>query len=136
MPKRGLHLYKRLALTTLSALIGLSGSAQADIHAAGPVYSGLTQAVISCRVFNFGNAPVSFTTLQIFASNNASVNPTANTCGTSLQNNQTCAYAAPIIGNVAYSCRIVDGSTSSSLSGAAEIQNSTGEVLNALPLTH
>jgi hypothetical protein len=73
MSKRGLHLYKRLALTTLTALIGLGGVAQAqNTHVAGPApavtilqsgptttaaYGGPTPAggTISCRVVNSGN---------------------------------------------------------------------------------
>jgi hypothetical protein len=96
--------------------------------------------VIFFRVFNFGNAPVSFNGRQIFASNGATVTPTFDTCGTSLGAGQTCAYAATITGAgagaLAYSCRVVDGSTSSSLSGAAEVQSSTTEVLSVLPLVH
>jgi hypothetical protein len=143
MSKRGLHLYKRLALTTLTALIGLGGAAQADIHAAGPVYGGSTQAsgVFSCRVFNFGTMPVTFTTRQILDSTNAPVTLAVDTCGgtTALQPGQSCVYLAqPISATLAYSCRLIDTSTTpSNLSGVADIQNSTGAtVLNALPLTH
>jgi hypothetical protein len=142
MSKRGLHLYKRLALTTLTALIGLGGAAQADIHAAGPVYGGSTEVggVISCRVFNFGSAPVSITSRQIFDNNNLSVIPAADTCGTPLGVGQSCVYVASITGLLAYSCRVIDSSTSSSLSGAAEIQGgsgaSAGTILNALPFLH
>jgi len=139
MSKRGLHLYKRLALTTLTAVIGLGGAAQADMHAAGPVYGGSSQAggVISCRVFNFGNA-VTFTSHQIFDSSNATVTPTFDSCGASLGSGLSCVYGAqPISGTLAYSCRVIDGSTSSSLSGAAEIQNPAGTaVLFSLPLVH
>jgi hypothetical protein len=138
MSKRGLHLYKRLALTTLTALIGLGGAAQADIHAAGPVYGGSTEVggVIACRVFNFGSAPVVITSRQIFNETNASVIPTADSCGTPLAVGQSCVYFASITSSLAYSCRVIDQSTSSSLSGAAEIQGSTGEILSVLPFVH
>jgi hypothetical protein len=141
MSKRGLHPYKRLALTTLTALIGLGGAAQADIHAAGPVYGGSNPSQvggsISCRVFNFGAVSVSIPTRQIFDSNNVPVTPTVYQCGLPLAVGQTCTYAAPITSLLAYSCRVIDTSTgSTSLSGAAEIQSSTGEVLSVLPLVH
>jgi hypothetical protein len=137
MSKRGLHLYKRLALTTLSVLIGLGGAAQADIHAAGPVFGGSTQTTIICRVFNFGTAAVSITTRLIFDSNGTMVNPTVgDSCGAPLAVNGSCAYGAPATGNLAYSCRVIDSTAgSTSLSGAAEISNTTG-VLSALPLLH
>jgi hypothetical protein len=136
MSKQGLHLYKRLALTTLTALIGLGGVAQADIHAAGPVYGGPASVggAISCRVFNFGTAPVSITTRSIFDNTNANITPTFDTCGTPLAVGQYCAYAAPITGNLAYSCRMIDQSTSSSLSGAAEITGPGAVFISVLPL--
>jgi hypothetical protein len=139
MSKRGLHLYKCLAVTTLTALIGLGGAAQADIHAAGPVYGGSTEVggAISCRVFNFGAVSVSITTRQLIDNANNIVTPTVDTCGIPLAVGQNCTYAAPITGNLAYSCRVIDTSTgSSSLSGAAEIQSSTGMILSVLPLVH
>jgi hypothetical protein len=139
MSKRGLHLYKRLALTTLTALIGLGGAAQADIHAAGPVYGGSTEVggSIACRVFNFGSVAVSIMTRLIIDNTNANVTPTSDTCGAPLAVGQYCAFIAPITGNLAYSCRVIDTSTgSSSLSGVAEIQSSTGAILNSLPLVH
>jgi hypothetical protein len=139
MSKRGLHLYKRLAVTTLTALIGLGGAAQADIHGAGPVYGGLTEVggVISCRVFNFGAVTVSITTRQLIDNTNTIVTLTADTCLIPLAVGQSCVYVAPITGNLAYSCRVIDTSTgSSSLSGAAEIQSSTGMILSVLPLVH
>lgn len=145
MSKRGLHLYKRLALTMLTALIGLGGTAQADIHAAGPVYGGPMSAggLIACRVFNFGNVPVTITSIQIFADTSAQIPTTGSGAGdsclvaTPLTTGQTCLFFATITGsNTAYSCRIIDNSTSSSLSGSAEIQSPTGGVLGVLPLLH
>jgi hypothetical protein len=135
MSKRGLHLYKRLALTTLTALIGLGGAAQADIHAGGPVYGGPNQVggAIFCRVFNFGTASVSITLRQIFAQDGTGVTPTADTCTAALGTGQTCVYAAAPITNQAYSCRVTDSATSSSLSGAAEILDPAGDVLSVLP---
>jgi len=147
MSKRGLHLYKRLAVTTLTALIGLGGAAQADIHAAGPVFGGTTQTVLSCRVFNFGTVAVSITNRQIYDSlgNLVTVAPSNDTCVAPLAGpGGSCAYAAVITGNQPYSCRVIDGSpTPTNLSGAAEVSTSTvtstgtsTEVLTVLPLTH
>ena len=136
MSKRGLHLYKRLALTTLTALIGLGGAAQADIHGAGPVYGGTSgvNGAISCRVFNFGGGSVQITFRQIFNSNNAPVTPTFDTCGAVLAIGSSCAYGARITGLLAYSCRITDSSTTpTSLSGAAETLSPAGEILSVLP---
>jgi hypothetical protein len=138
MSKRGLHLYKRLALTTLSALIGLGGAAQADIHAAGPVYGGTTQTVISCRVFNFGTVAVSITNRLIYdgSGNPVTVTPPNDTCLAPLAVGGSCVYVAAITGNQAYSCRVIDtSSTPTNLSGAAEASSPT-EVLTVLPLTH
>jgi hypothetical protein len=141
MSKRGLHLYKRLALTAFIALIGLGGAAQADIHAAGPVYGGTTptqvNGMISCRVFNFGSVPVSITTRQIIDSNGTNVIPANDTCGAPLVVGGSCVYVATITALVAYSCRVIDATTgSTSLSGVAEIQSSAGQILNVLPLVH
>ena len=137
MSKRRLNLYKRLATTTLSALIGLGGAAQADQHAAGPLFGGPTQTAINCRVFNFGPAGVSITTRLIVASNNTMVNPTVDSCGPPLGVNGSCVFAAPIEANLAYSCRVIDATTTGPtfLSGAAEITSTTA-VLHVLPLTH
>ena len=143
MSKRGLHLYKRLALTTLTALIGLGGAAQADTHAAGPVYGGFgsnpTQVggAITCRVFNFGAVAVTINLRQIFDNTNAAVPliPNSDSCGPPLAPTQTCAYSGAITGNLAYSCRVMDNSTvPTSLSGAAEILSPTGQILGVLPL--
>jgi hypothetical protein len=139
MSKRGLHLYKRLALTTLTALIGLGGAAQADTHAAGPVYAGPTGGVggqIFCWVFNFGT-PVSITAALLFDNTGAQVT-TAGSCQVTLGTNQSCFYGANIsTANLAYSCRVIDQSASSMLSGAAVIISSPatgGTVLSNLPL--
>lgn len=134
MSKR-LHLYKRLALITLTALIGLGGAAQADIHAGGPVYGGPTSAggAIFCRVFNFGTDSVSISTRQILAQDGTPLNPTFDNCNVALATGQTCVYAAAPITNQAYSCRVTDAATKSNLSGAAEILDSKGEVLSVLP---
>jgi hypothetical protein len=117
MSKRGLHLYKRLALTTVTALIGLGGAAQADTHAGGPVYGGLGNGTIWCRVFNFGAVPVTISSREIYAAANSSGTGTrltlsSDNCST-LATLQTCAYTALITGDQTYSCRVVDQATGS-----------------------
>jgi hypothetical protein len=138
MSKRGPHLYKRLALTTLSALIGLGGAAQADTHAAGPVFGGSTQTAIVCRVFNFGSTAVSITNRLIYDSTGTTVNLTlGDSCVAPLVSGGSCSYGASITNSQAYSCRVVDslGTTPTNLSGAAETSSASG-VLTVLPLTH
>jgi len=111
MSKRGLHLYKRLALTTLTALIGLGGAAQADFHG-DTVYQGAVSGTIWCRVFNAGTVAVTISSPEIYAAANPITLPSpmgtrltlsTNSCGTgttTLQTLQTCAYAATMTGGI------------------------------------
>jgi hypothetical protein len=122
MSKRGLHLYKPLALTTLTALIGLGGAAQAQNYTAGgPVYTGATNGTIVCRVFNGGPGAVTTSVREIWTAPPAGglgsrLTNTGDTCTAPLAVGQTCVYIAPITGDVTYSCRVVDQSTIPSLS--------------------
>jgi hypothetical protein len=121
MSKRGLHLYKRLALTTLTALIGLGGAAQAQhVYAGGPVYGGPTTVgkMISCQVFNFGTSTVVISSRAIYAASPSAapiaVTPlTLNSSNcTTLAPLQTCAYTAVMMtGDLTYSCVVNDQST-------------------------
>jgi hypothetical protein len=122
MSKRGLHLYKRLALTTLTALIGLGGAAQAqNAHAGGPVYGGPTTVgkTISCGVLNFGTGSVVISSRAIYAASPSGAAPIAVTPLTTNPGNcttlaplQTCAYTAVMTtGDLTYSCVVSDQST-------------------------
>ena len=126
----------RLTLVTLATVIGLSGAAQADIFAAGPVYGGPGSAggSITCRIFNYGLSAVSITARQIFTNTNVSIVPAADSCNVVLGVAKYCAFTAPITGNLAYSCRIAVNGTDTRLSGVAEIQAPNFSILNALPL--
>jgi hypothetical protein len=127
---------RRLTFAVLAILIGLCGTAQADILAAGPAYGGPSSVggSITCRIFNFGAFSTSITVRQIWTNTGVSVAPTFDTCTVALAVGQTCSYGAPITGNLAYSCRLIAQGISPSLSGVAEVQNSSHAVLNTLPL--
>ena len=131
----------RVIVATLATLVGLSGTAQAEIFGAGPVYGGpgSVGGRINCRLFNYGVFSVTITSAQIFTNTNVLVTPISNTCTTSSTNpalapGRYCAVTAQIAGNLAYSCRIVASGTETKLSGVAEVQAPNFSVLNALPL--
>jgi hypothetical protein len=127
---------KRILLTALITLISFAGIAHADIFAAGPVYGSfaeLSGGQITCRVFNAGLTPVTINLTQIWTNTGVLVTLASNTCLGSLNSIQSCAFSAPITGNLAYSCRVNAQGTDTNITGVAEIQ-AGGNILNALPL--
>ena len=127
---------KRILLAALT-LITFVRIAHADIFAAGPVYGSSAEVSggqITCRVFNAGLTSVTINLTQIWTNSGFLVTPSSNTClGSSVTSAQYCAFAAPITGNFAYSCRLNALGTDTNISGAAEIQ-AGGKILSVLPL--
>jgi len=138
MSKRGQpRLYKRLTLATLTAVIGLGGAAQAEIYGGGPVYGGPTSVggSVVCRAFNFGATPITIPTRDIFNPAGAAAAKTFDNCNVDLPLGGSCAFAATIATNGAYSCRlVVVGPSSDEVSGAVEAQAPGGAIISVLPL--
>jgi hypothetical protein len=89
---------------------------------------------ITCRVFNAGAFPVEISSRQIFNNVGGQVALSSDTCNVSLRPTKTRAYAAPITGNFAFSCRMFELGADGNVRGVAEIQNSSHAVLNTVPL--
>jgi hypothetical protein len=132
-----MNMYKRLTLTAIVTLIGLGTVAQAEILAGGPVYGGPSSVggSITCRVFNAGAFPMAIVSRQIFNNVGGQVALSSDSCSGSLQPTKTCAYAAPITGNLAFSCRMFEEGGDDNVRGVAEVQDSSHTVLNTVPLT-
>ena len=126
----------RLTQVALAGLIGLSGAAQADMLGGGPVYGGPASVggQITCRIFNYGLSPVTITTRQIWNNTNSLQSLVSDTCNVVLQPARYCAFTASIVGNFAFSCRVVATGTDVKLSGVAEVKNSSSTVLSSVPL--
>jgi len=133
-----MHIRLGLAVIALAVLatIGLCGTAEAEILAAGPVYGGPASVggTFTCRIFNFGAFSVVVTNRQIWSNTGVSVAPTSDTCNVALAVGKSCAYSAPIAGNLAYSCRVIVQGIEPEVSGVAEVQAPNNSILNALPL--
>lgn len=130
-------MYRCILFTAIAALIGLGTGAKADPFAGGPVYGGLSSigGTITCRVFNAGVGSLSLTTRQIFANTGSAVALSSDSCGVGILPGGTCAFSAPITGNLAYSCRMYETSVDGGVRGVAEVQSSSHAVLNSIPLT-
>lgn len=127
-------MYARFTLAALVILIGLTGAAQAQMLAAGPVYGGAGSVggTVTCRLFNFGFSEVTIDVHQIFNNVGEKVELASDTCNVPLSSTRSCAFSAPIQGNFAFSCLVrVD---SDRVSGVAEIQNKINAVLTTVPL--
>ena len=125
----------RLAFTALVALAGISGSAQADIYAAGPVFGGNpTGGIVSCRVLNTGTTNLSIVQRQIIANTNVLITPTFDSCNVVLAPLRNCSYGASISGNVALACRLVTTGVDPMISGSIDVQNPVGTVRVVEPL--
>jgi hypothetical protein len=128
-----MHIRSTLAL---AMIICLGGAAQAAFFGAGPAYGGRNSVggSVTCRVFNFGTAAVSINLRQIFDNTGAMVAVTSDSCNVSLGPAKSCAYSAPISGQLAFSCRLRTEGASTSLSGVLEIQTVGNTVLTTVPL--
>jgi hypothetical protein len=119
----------RLAFATVAALTCITGTAVADLYAAGPVYGGNpTGGIVTCRVLNAGTNSVSITARQIITNTNAFIAPTADSCNVAVLGGRTCAYSAPVGGNFALACRLVVTGTDPQISGSIDVQNPVGTV--------
>ena len=128
-------MYTRLAFTALAALACISGSALAEIYAAGPVYGGNpTGGIVTCRVLNTGTTGVNIALRQIITNTNVVVAPTADNCNAGLTPLKTCAYSVPVGGNLALACRIVVTGANPQVSGSIDVQNPVGTVRVVEPL--
>ena len=128
----------RLVLATAIILVAMAPGVRAEMFGAGPVYGGPVSVggSVTCRVFNFGTSSVSIPTRQIFTNTNSLVSILGDSCSVPLGAAHTCAFTGAITGNFAFSCRLIaTGTDDTRLSGMAEIQNSTHNVLNSVPLT-
>jgi hypothetical protein len=124
-------------LVAIAALSGFAGTVQAEVLSGGPVYGG-SQSVggtITCRVYNAGSHSVTLTPRQIWNNAGGQATLSSDTCNVSLAPNKTCAFAAPITGNFAFSCQTSEESIDGAVRGVAEIQDSSHAVLNTVPLT-
>jgi hypothetical protein len=121
----------------LAMLISLGGAAQATMFGAGPAYGGRNSVggSVTCRAFNFGTAAVSINLRQIFDNTGTMVALTSDSCNVSLGPGKSCAYSAPITGQLAFSCRLRTDGAGTSLSGVLEIQTVGNTVLTTVPLT-
>ena len=128
-------MYTRFALAALVGLACISGSAHAEIYAAGPVYGGNpTGGAVTCRVLNTGTSSVTIAQRQIITNTNVLVAPTSDNCNVALAPNRNCAYAAPVGGNLALACRVVVTGISPQISGSIDVQNPVGTVRVVTPL--
>jgi len=126
----------RLLAVSLFALMSYGAVAQAAEFGAGPAYGGTSSVggTVTCRIFNFGAFTATVTVRQIWDNNGANVPLAGDTCGAGLGSGKTCAFSAPIGGNLAYSCRAYALGNDTNLSGDVEIQNSSHAILNSLAL--
>jgi hypothetical protein len=130
-------MYVRATLVVLATMIGLAGSANADVFASGPAYGGpgSVGGTVNCRIFNFGAYGVTVTAREIFNNTGASVALTSDTCNVALAPTKSCAYTASIVGNLAFSCKATVIGIDPKISGVTEIQNSSHSVLTTVPLS-
>lgn len=130
-------MHKGVFAMAIAALITVGAGASAEPFAGGPVYGGPSSVggTITCRVFNAGVGSLSLTTRQIFTNTGSAVSLSSDSCGVGILPGHTCAYSAPITGNLAYSCRMYETSVDGGVRGVAEVQSSSHAVLNTVPLT-
>ena len=121
-------------LFSMSVLLGVITSAQADILAAGVAYGGSTQTVASCSLFNAGTGPVTITSNLIIREPNVSLVLTFDSCGV-LAAGASCAIAVPIVFNLGHSCRMIVSPSGADVRGSFQVREAAfGRVLNSLEL--
>jgi hypothetical protein len=57
----------------------------------------------------------------------------SDTCNVALGVGKSCAFAAPINGNLAFSCRVVATGANPKVSGVAEIQDLNNSIVTRIP---
>ena len=121
-------------LFSVFVLLGVITVARADILAAGAAYGGPTQTLAVCYVFNAGPGPVSITSNLIIREPNVSLVLSFDSCGV-LAAGASCGIAAPIVNNLAHSCRMIVSPSGADVRGSFELRESSlGRVLNNLEL--
>jgi len=125
-----------LRFALVATLIGFGGMAEAaSAVGAGPLYGGpfSTGVAFVCRVFNYGLVSVTLSERQIWDNAGNAVLVSSDSCNVALGVGKSCAFSAPISGNLAFSCRVVAGGSNPKISGVAEIQDVTFSVLARIP---
>jgi hypothetical protein len=107
------------------AALASCGPAYADMLGGGPIHASGGTGLVVCRLFNFGFQPVSVTVRQIY-DNAGNLNTlTADTCNVSLAATKSCSFYAPVLGNLAYSCRVAVSGNDTKVSGVIEVIDNT-----------
>ena len=117
----------------VTALLGLSAAAQADILAAGASYGGPTQSSAVCYVYNAGTGPVTVTSNLIVREPNVALPLAFDSCA-ALAPGSSCGIQAFIVNNLAHSCRMTVTPSGADVRGTFELRNGSGEVLNNVEL--
>jgi len=109
-----------LALTVL--LLGFSVAARADVLATGALYGGPTQNTAVCYLFNAGSGPVTVVSNQIIREPNLNLALSFDGCSV-LAAGSSCGIAAPILNNVAHSCKFVLSQSGADVRGVLEMRS-------------
>ena len=126
----------RVTLASVMVIVGLTTAAHADIISGGPAYGGPASigGAMTCRLFNAGLSSATVSFRQIYDNTGAAVALSGDSCNVTLAPTKSCAFAAAIGGNLAFSCRAGISGNDENVSGVVEIQNSGGGVLTVVPM--
>ncbi len=115
------------------AIIASCGPAHADMMSGGPVHASSGTGLVVCQLFNFGFQPVNVAVRQIYDNAGNLNRLTADTCNVSLAATKSCSFYAPVLGNLAYSCRVAISGIDAQVSGVIEVIDNTTKY--QLPMT-
>ena len=126
----------RVTIASVMVIVGLTTVAHAEILAGGPAYGGGASVGgnVVCRLFNAGLSVAIVSFRQIYDNTGAATALSSDTCNVALAPTRSCAFAAAIGGNLAFSCRAGVYGQDEKFTGVVEIQNSSNAVLTVVPM--
>jgi hypothetical protein len=111
-------------------LLGIGTTVQADILAGGAIFGGFNQQLAVCYLYNAGGSTVTVTSNSIVQQGVATpLVLNFDNCGT-LAAGATCVIQAPIVNNLAHSCRMVVTPSGSDVRGNFDVRTTAGVILN------